>query len=200
MKKIVCLVFFLIISCKNRGLDNSGSLKMSYKYLTEYRSTKNKNFLEKSYKELSKTSIYREKGLTDENYQLVVPLLMYLKKYEELETLLVRNTTMDSSKKEITLNTIRYLKNYKKDKNVAKNYIDKNLKYIKNKIDQNPKDSLLYVDYFIMKLYKSDRMTALEEVDSMKMINKDFSGLFYEAMLKDAIEDYPDEYLGNVSD
>ncbi|MNL74683.1 hypothetical protein D3C87_2003620 [compost metagenome] len=73
------------------------------------------------------------------------------------------------------------------------------MKYIKNKIDQNPKDSLLYVDYFIMKLYKSDRITALKEVDSMKMINKDFSGLFYKAMLKDAIEDYPDEYLGNVS-
>ena len=122
---------------------------------------------------------------------------MYLKKYEELEKLLSKNTTIDETKKGITLNTIKSLNVYKKDKVLAREYIDQNLKTIKERIDQNSKDSLLYVDYFVMKLYKSDRVRTLKEIDSMQQVNKNHSPLFYNAILKDAIKEYPQEYLYN---
>ncbi|WP_374504548.1 hypothetical protein [Flavobacterium sp.] len=198
MKTLILTTILLVASCnKNKNLDNTGSLKTSYKYLSEYRVTKNNKSLQKSYNELNKNAIYKEKGITSENYELVLPVLMYLKKYGELETLLSKSKAIDESKKEITLNTIRSLNTYKKDKDLAKKYIDQNIKSIKERIKQNSKDSLLYVDYFVMKLYKSDRATTLKEIDSMQQVNKNHSLLFYNAILKDAIEEYPQEYLYN---
>lgn len=197
MKTLICSIILLVASCNNnKKLDNSGSLNKSYKYLTEYRLTKKDKFLQKSYLELNKNVDYKENGITRRNYELVVPLLLYLKKYDELENLLLKSTVIDINKRKITLNTIKSLKIYKNDKSLAKNYIDENIKYIKESINQNPKDSLLYIDYFVMRLYKkNDRQTILNEIDSMQQINKNHSSLFYNQILKDVIEEYPKEYL-----
>jgi hypothetical protein len=198
MKTLLCILLLLSLSCnKNKNSDGSGSMDQSYRYLTDYRSTKNKDYLKKSYCELNKSALYKKDGLTNSNYELVVPLLVYLKKYDELLVLISNSSTIELSKKDLIINMVNSLKFYQKDKVLARKYIDKNLKFIKERINQNPKDSLNYIDYFIMKLYVKDRETVFKEIDSMQLVNKNFSNQFFKYILKDAVHDYPQEYLYN---
>lgn len=193
MKKVIWLSMFLLLSCGNDK--NSGSLKTTHKYLNEYLLTRDKKFLKKGYDELNRNVGFNEKGITDKNREIVIPLLMYLRKYDELEKLMINYKTIDINKKEISLNLIKSLKVNKKDKLLSKSYIDKNLKLIKEMILKNPKDSLLYGDYFVMKLYNSDKNTVLKQIDSMQKSNKVYSSEFYDLLLKDLINNYPKEFL-----
>ena len=66
---------------------------------------------------------------------------------------------------------------------------------IKDTIDKKPNDSLRYADYFSMRMFLVGKKGALKEVDSMKAVNKRYSDVFYDEILKEAIKSYPDEYL-----
>ncbi len=194
---IISMLFLIALSCNmNKKANTTQSLKEPYKLLQEYNKTKDKKFLKESYKLLIKNPTFKESGLTNSNRALVLPLLMYLKKYDELENLLSKDTTFDKEKKEMFSNTVKSLKIYNKDSILAKDYINKNLKLINEKIKLNPKDSLAYLDYFTMRLYKNnDKQKTLKEIDSMQKINRVQSDFFYNYVLKDVIEDYPNEYL-----
>ena len=91
---------FLLMSCGNDK--NSGSLKTTHKYLNEYLLTRDKKFLKKGYDQLNRNVGFNEKGITDKNREIVIPLLMYLRKYDELEKLMINYKTIDINKKEGT--------------------------------------------------------------------------------------------------
>ncbi|KIC01577.1 hypothetical protein [Flavobacterium sp. JRM] len=196
MKNLIYLISCVILlSCnKKDNLNDTNSLKIANQYLTEYYKTKNQKFLEKSYKSLNENTIYKEEGITNDNKELVLPLLMYMKKYDELEKLLQEDTILDKYQKEITSNLIKSLNN-QKDMELSKKYIYKNIDLIQNKITSTPNDSLLYTQYFIMKLYLNGRDKTLQEIDSMKAKNPKYSKAYYDYILRDLIEEYPQELL-----
>lgn len=196
MKNLIYISIFLIfLSCE--GNKSSGSLQTAFKYLNEYSSTHNIQFLKKAYNELIKNPYYKENGLNYKDRDVVLPILMYSRNYDELEALLTKNTSFSFNEKEISLNMVKSLKIYKKDKNLAKSYIDKNLLMIKELMIKNPKDSTMYGEYFLMKLYNSDRNSVLKQIDSMQKSNKNYSSDFYDNFLKDMIKHYPKEFLYN---
>jgi hypothetical protein len=196
MKNLIYLISCVIlVSCnKKDNLNDTNSLKIANQYLTEYYKTKNQKFLEKSYKSLNENTIYKEEGITNDNKELVLPLLMYMKKYDELEKLLQEDTILDKYQKEITSNLIKSLNN-QKDMELSKKYIYKNIDLIQNKITSTPNDSLLYTQYFVMKLYLNGRDKTLQEIDSMKAKNPKYSKAYYDYILRDLIEEYPQELL-----
>lgn len=197
MKNIVLIILLFALSCNmNKKANAPQSLKESYKLLNEYNRTKNKKYLKESYKILVSNPNFKENGITNSNRELVMPLLMYLKRYDELENLVLKDISFEKTKKEMFLNTIKSLKAYKTDTILAKSYINNNLVNINERMKLNPKDSLLYVDFFIMRLYKNnDKITTLKEVDSMQKNNKELTDFFYNHILKDVIEEYPEEYM-----
>jgi hypothetical protein len=189
---IICVILF---SCnKKDNLKDANSLKTANQYLIEYYKTKNQKYLEKSYKSLNESELYKEKGITKDNKELVLPLLMYLKKYDEIDALLQKDTLLDKYQKEITLNLVKSLI-HQKDQKLSKKYIHKNINLIQNKITSTPNDSLLYTQYFIMKLYLNGRDKTLKEIDSMETKNPKYTKAFYEYILRDLIEEYPKELL-----
>lgn len=189
---IITIISFL--SCKDGDQKEGGSLIKIKEYLFNYTTSHDTKYLEKSYNELSKNNDFQKKGLTLENKETVISLLMYMKKYDELKVLLEKTTTIDPFKKRVTLNLIKYLMN-KKDEKLSKKYIHENISLIQKKIDSDPGDSLIYIDYFIMKLYLKGREKTLKEVDSMQKYNKKQSDVFYDYILKDLIEEYPEQYM-----
>lgn len=196
----IIIVFILSISCvkkvsENRDISNKELSDILNKSLMEYSQKKDKKILENAYSYLNKNKDFREHGLVSGISNPTIGVLMALNRYDELEELLDKTNIMDYYNKTNILNTVRYLKF--KDNNLpkAKLYIAESLKMIKDTIDKKPNDSLRYADYFSMRMFLVGKKGALKEVDSMKAVNKRYSDIFYDAILKDAIESYPDEYL-----
>lgn len=199
MKTIICVSFLFVLSCVNtkKNITNEELNTLLNKTTMQYFQTKDKKYLDVAYEQLKYNKDFREVGLSGKNSLPIISLLLNLKKYNELENLLVKNKSINEYSRLNTLNTVRYLKF--KDKNLpkAKLYIVESLKMIKDTIDKKPNDSLRYADYFSMRMFLVGKKGALKEVDSMKAVNKRYSDIFYDAILKDAIESYPDEYLSN---
>ena len=197
MKTIICFSFLFVLSCVNtkKNITNEELNVLLNKTTMQYFQTKDKKYLDVAYEQLKHNKDFVEKGLSGKNSLPIVSLLLNMKKYDELEELLIKNKSINEYSRINTLNTTRYLKFKDKDLPKAKLYIAESLKMIKDTIDKKPNDSLRYVDYFSMRMFLVGKKGALKEVDSMKAVNKRYSDIFYDAILKDGIESYPDEYL-----
>lgn len=197
MKILICTSFLFVLSCVNtkKNITNEELNTLLSKTNMQYFETKEKKYLDFAYEQLKYNEDFREEGLSGKNSLPIISLLLNLKKYNELENLLLKTKSINEYSRLNTLNTVRYLKF--KDNNLpkAKLYIAESLKMIKDTIDKKPNDSLRYADYFSMRMFLVGKKGALKEVDSMKAVNKRYSDIFYDAILKDAIESYPDEYL-----
>ena len=66
--------------------------------------------------------------------------------------------------------------------------IRENIELIKNYSLKNPKDSIIYLDYFAMHLFIYDTDKVLELIDSIQNTNPQFSEMYYEYILKDAVK------------
>lgn len=202
MKRVVLIITFSLfyLSCMNKvnrskDISNQELNEILNKSLVEYSKNKDKKILNEAYNDLNKNKDFREYGLVNGISNSTIGVLMGLGKYDELEKLLNKTKVIDQYNKTNILNTVRYLKF--KDKNLpkAKLYIAESLKMIKDTIDKKPNDSLRYADYFSMRMFLVGKKGALKEVDSMKAVNKRYSDVFYDEILKEAIKSYPDEYL-----
>lgn len=197
MKILICTSFLFVLSCVNtkKNITNEELNILLSKTNIQYFQTKEKKYLDLAYEQLKYNKDFREEGLLGKNSLPIISLLLNLKKYNELEKLLIKTKSINEYSRLNTLNTVRYLKFKDKDLPKAKLYIAESLKMIKDTIDKKPNDSLRYADYFSMRMFLVGKKGALKEVDSMKAVNKRYSDIFYDAILKDAIESYPDEYL-----
>lgn len=198
-QKIIILTSLLILfsSClkTKEYISNENLNVLIYQNLSKYNSTKDKKYLLASYYKLSNNKDFVEQGLVGKNSLPIISLLMNLKKYDELEKLLVLNTTINKYNRINTLNTVRFLKLKNSDKNKANLYIKESIVMIKDTISKAPNDSLLYIDYFSMRIFLVGKKNVLKEIDSMEVTNKKYSNIFYKSILKDNIENYPDEFL-----
>jgi hypothetical protein len=193
MNKILLIVLLLQLSCKNNSNHSNGDgYGEAKEYLMQYLITKDTAQLKKSYEELISNEHFEKNGLNDLNKDLVIPVFMYLRKYDELFNIVQKS---EIPKKNQTLNLIRSLQEYKHDPGAAKKYIAQNINRIKQQLESNAQDSLLYIDYFIMRLYQVGREQTMVEVDSFKTVNNNFSDLFYNQILEDVVKEYPEEFL-----
>jgi len=197
MKILICTSFLFVLSCVNtkKNITNEELNILLSKTNIQYFQTKEKKYLDLAYEQLKYNKDFREEGLLGKNSLPIISLLLNLKKYNELEKLLIKTKSINEYSRLNTLNTVRYLKFKDKDLPKAKLFIAESLKMIKDTIDKKPNDSLRYADYFSMRMFLVGKKGALKEVDSMKAVNKRYSDIFYDAILRDAIESYPDEYL-----
>ncbi|WPO78017.1 hypothetical protein [Flavobacterium sp. KACC 22761] len=195
----IAISFLFFLSCTNQKKDisNQDLNVLLNKSIREYFQTKDKRILNSAYEELKYNKDYVEIGLSGNNSLPIISLLLNLKKYDELEQLLSKNNTINEYNRVNTLNIVKFLKINKKNKREANSYIYENIDRIKDSLKKTPRDSLLYADYFSMKMFLKGKKNALKEIDSMKATNKDYSELFYEGILKESIKNYPDESLGN---
>lgn len=197
MKTIICVTFLFVLSCVNKGksITNEELNTLLNKTTTQYFQTKDKKYLDVAYDQLKYNRDFKVKGLSGKNSLPIVSLLLNLKKYDELEILLANNKTINKYNRLNTLNIVRFLKNKHINKVKADSYIYENIQRINDSLNKIPQDSLIYADYFSMRMFLVGKKVALKEVDSMKAVNKRYSDIFYDAILKDAIENYPDENL-----
>lgn len=197
MKTIICTCLLFALSCTNtnKNITNEDLNILINKSSMLYFQTKEKKHLETAYKSLKYNKDFSEKGLSGKNSLPIISLLMNLKKYDELDKLLAENKTINEYNRKNTLNIVRYLNNFEKDRVKSKSYINENIKRINDSIRKAPKDSLLYADYFSMRMFLKGKATTLKEIDSMQTINKKYSEMFYKSILKETIEAYPDENL-----
>ena len=82
----------------------------------------------------------------------------------------------------------------KNDKEKADSYIEKNINRISDSLNKKEKDSLIYADYFSMRMFLVGKKNTLKEIDSMQVSNKKYSDIFYD-LLKESIDAYPDDHL-----
>jgi hypothetical protein len=197
MKTIICASLLFVLSCANtnKNITNEELNALLNKNTMQYFQTKDRKYLVTAYEELKYNKDFKEQGLSGKNSLPIISLFLNLKKYDELEVLLTKNNTINKYNRLNTLNTVKFLKSKSKNKVKANSYIYENIKRINDTLNKTPQDSLLYADYFSMRMFLVGKKGALKEIDSMKAVNKRYSDLFYDAILKESIENYPDEYL-----
>ena len=196
MKNLIFLFVFALVfqSCvsKKENISNEDLNVLLSNGISKYYETKNDKYLFSVYQKLSKNKDFVEQGLVGKNSFPIISLFLSLKKYDELEKLLVNNNTINKYNRLNTLNTVRYFKFNKIDKKKANFYIIESINMIKDTLNRNPKDSLLYADYFSMRMFLVGKENVLKEIDSMQSVNKKYSDMFYNAILKNNIKNYPE--------
>ena len=189
MKRVMIFVFLsYLVSCKNNDVTNEELNKILSTSLIEYNDTRNKDVLKKSYSFLSRNKDYREEGLQKDFFISATGVMMNLEKYDELENLLKTNHNIDEYTKMKILNDLGFMKFKSKDKKKAKEYLKKNQLMILNKIKRNPKDTLLYSEYFGIRTLLVGKEKSLLEVDSIFSNQSQYREIF-----KDMINDYSND-------
>ncbi len=193
MKCWKCLLILVVglSSCQ----DSSKSLPEARKYYLEYLLNNDKTYLDKTYESLKSRGYLEEHGLNEQNRDIVVMLLLQMKKYDELEGLLTANQDMRAFDKNLALNLTRSLAIYPEDSVEAKRLMLENLQLVENEMEANPNDSLLWGSHFTARMYLVGREKALQEIDSLKSVDDRYSDIFYEYTLKELIKEYPDELM-----
>lgn len=192
--KILLVILLLQASCGGKSTKANADLNEANKLLSEYLVTGNKEYLLESYEVVKSHPGFIHQSMDKPQYELVSSILMHLRKYDELKVLVSRNDSLVRNK-EVALNLIKALQVWPQDSMAAKGYIDENLAMINNQISENPTDSLLYVDYFIMRLYRVGRQEILLDLDSFRVKDTVFSPIFHDHVLRDVIEEYPNDFL-----
>lgn len=195
MKYFIFLFLLTASTCqeKRQTMSEQELSSLLNNSIIKYHETKEVKILEDAYEELEKNINYKKAELSASNSQLIIALLMNLKKYDELEKLLTRASNLNEYNRLNTLNIVRYLKLKTSNKQKANSYIEDNIIRIMDSLNMKPKDSLIYADYFSMRMFLVGKEKTIKEIDSMQ-INKEYSEDFYE-LLKESIKVYPDEHL-----
>ncbi len=162
--------------------------------IIKYQETKDQKYLDTAYVKLNLNENYKKSELMSTNLRLTISLLMNLKKYNELEILLEETKYLNNYDRLNTLNIVKFLKFKDTDKQKANSYIKENISMINDSLNKNPKDTLLYADYFSMRMFLVGKDSTIKEIDSMKLANIEYSDTFYE-LLKESIKIFPDDHL-----
>lgn len=190
---IISLTFLFSCINKNKSISNKDLNTLLNKSFSQYSEKRDKKCLLSAYKSLEENQDFKENGLNGANSFNIMRLLFGLTKYDELEKLLLSNHTINKYNRINTLNTVRFLKFKNSDRNKANSYIKESIDMIKDTISKAPKDSLLYADYFSMRMFLVGKDKVFKEIDSMQTVNKKYTDVFYKSILKGNLESYPQE-------
>lgn len=195
MKYFIVLFLLTASTCKEKKqpISNDELSSILSNSIFKYHETKDHQYLDSAYVKLIRNKDYKNFELTTTNLQLSISLLLNMKKYDELEKLLVKTKNLDEYSRLNTLNIVKYHKLKKVNKHKANSYIEENIARITDSLNTKPKDSLIFADYFSMRMFLVGKEKAIMEVDSMQT-DKVYSEDFYE-LLKESIKVYPDEHL-----
>lgn len=193
----ILIVFLNLVNCSNKEQNKEHS-NMSDKAISDlilnYNNSGNIKYLEEAYLILNNNE-FKKNGLTKNNHRDIISILFNLKKYDELESLLSPFEEMNHFEKIKLLNTIRGLNVEKYNPFETVNFFYENINLINDSIQKSPNDSLLYVDYFVNRMFIVGKKKTITEIDSMKNKSNKFSDIFYDYILKDMIKSYPTDKL-----
>lgn len=182
-KVFIALVLCSIVSCKH-SISNEDLSKKMVKTMLEYDNSNDKKLLSKLYSDLEKNEDFNHHRL---NINILIPtirVLTELHKYDEAITHISNNPKIDEYAKKKMINSIEYHKYRFTDIEKAKQYLKNNLLFIKDEIKKNPQDTLLYSEYFALKLELIDEENTMKEIDSLFPSNSKYREIFKE-MIKD---------------
>lgn len=195
IKYLTIISLFTIFTCSNKFKVSDEDLNSILKNsIIQYHEFKDQKHLNEAFVKLKLNKNYNKQLVSDTNSQLVITLLFNMKKYDDIINLLENTKNINEYNRLITLNIAKYLKFKNIDKQKANLFIKKNITRINDSLNKEVKDSLIYLDYFSMKMFISGKETAIKEIDSMQISNETYSNMFYE-ILKESIEVYPNEHL-----
>lgn len=194
LMRILIVALLIQVSCHEKKIESDPDLNKANSLLSKYLITGDREYLVRSYDVIKSRKNSDRQVVTKSQFVLVSSILMYLRKYPELKVLVNQNGAFVRDK-QLTLNLIEALQVWPQDSGKALRYIDSNIAQIDKQINDKPTDSLLYVDYFIMRLYRFGRPEVLAELDSFKTKDTIFSSVFHDQVLRDVIEEYPDDFL-----
>lgn len=185
MKKIIfCFSIITILSCNKEQVVKKDVFSSA---LNVYYTNNNTHELDSLYLVLKKE--INKKGLINQyNKSNVAIAFMILKKYDDL-ALLLKNQEKLSYNDQLTLNLLNFIID-KKAGNLNKSYINQNIKIIQDTLNKSKNDSLLYIDYFTMRMILNDYEKVEQEIDSMQYTNKNFSDEFYNILLKENLKEF----------
>lgn len=195
MKYFIFLFLLTASTCqeKKQPVSNEELSNILSNSIFKYHETKDHQYLDSAYIKLTQNKDYKNSELATANLQLSISLLLNMKKYDELEKMLNKTKNLNEYNRLNTLNIVRYLKLKNVNKQKANSYIEENIARITDSLNTKPKDSLIYADYFSMRMFLVGKEKAIMEIDSMQT-DKVYSEDFYE-LLKESIKVYPDEHL-----
>lgn len=199
LKIFFILISFLVLYGCQEKTNNKTDFTSTDKSLSEliftYNTTGDIKYLEQGYVILQNDKEFNKSGLTQDNYLNVIQVLFNLKRYSELESLLSSFDQMNHFERITLLNTIKGLNVDKYDPFETVNFFYQNIDLINDTIKKSPNDSLLYVNYFVNRMFIVGKQKTLKEIDSMKNNQNKYSDIFYEQILKKAIKRYPNDKM-----
>lgn len=197
---IKIFLFITLVCCGNKKsgkIRESSSIEIEKKVMKlryNYFTSGNKSFLDSAYVLINRSEYFENNQLNDENLELFYPIYYDLEKFMEISLLLNKSNNLSQFKKKYCLNLSNAFLNYKKGNlGLAKNEIKRNINLLKNKMELNPLDSIIVIDFFKMKLHLKDYNSVIKEVDSLKQNGKMFSEIFYNDILIPELNDYKRE-------
>jgi hypothetical protein len=158
--------------------------RLNYKFVT----TQDSKYLDDAY------SLIKISKIDDRNSEIIVTTLMYLKKYNELDSILESFDTKDSLISERKIFTQNVVKHLKRENPYNFNFIEENINNASERINLDQSDSLAYLNLFISLIYKEGKEKTLQHIDTLEVYNKNFTSLFYNHILRETIKEYPEEF------
>lgn len=194
--KYYALLLLMLVSCKPKLQDTQFIESRKFKIELLEASIKcdihnDRSELLKIYKRLNKHKEFKGSFFEYSQVNLLMDMYIYLEKYKELDKIFLMHKSSLSKDQIFVYNINKFLL---KGKNHPE-FIYDNMNELKKMIARDKNDSLIYVDYFVHKVYLQGKEKTLQDIDSMKKKNKKISAFFYKYVLKQTIEEYPDALL-----
>lgn len=200
LRIVIIFLFFSIVPFVNGQLNENDKSQVDYsdirKLYADYLLKKDTNSLKKAYIILQEIDDIKKNGVNDNNLGIVFPILSALEKYDEIINYIEQSKSLSNYKKVFFTNYSNVLKFKCRDKEKMENYVNRNLSLIQGEINENPQDSILYLDYFLSKSQIMEQKSILSEISELREQNKAFSSIFYDLILIDAIKDFYREEKG----
>jgi hypothetical protein len=135
-----------------------------------------------------KNSDFISNGLTKSNSSIVFPILIKMKKYDDLFNLISNSKNVLSSYHcQFYSNYLNVLKFKCIDSLKSINYVLQNVDFINSEIKNNPRDSMKIFDYLTFKALFISKKLAVQELDSIRL-TKNFSPMFCDYMVLKSIQ------------
>lgn len=159
------------------------------KWVFEYNLSGNTVYLDSSYAKLIEGKYFKTQSLNDKNIDLIYPIYFTTGRYDELLDLFETSEGIDTRNKIYLINLLNAYSSYKKgEKLEGDNFIRKNIEDKREIFDRDRRDSIVFMEFYLMEAYIKDRAEIYREIDSINAKSNLFSDMFIEEILKPQID------------
>lgn len=173
---------------ESKPLQNELELKIE-KWVFEYNLSGNTVYLDSSYYKLIESKYFKSHSLTDKNIDIIYPIFYNTGRYDELLKLFEKTEGIDSRDKIYLINLLSAYSSYSKGEDTkGDDFIMKNIEERQKTFNSDRRDSIAFMELYLMKAHIKNRDEIYREIDSINAKSNLFSDMFIEDILKQQIE------------